>query len=257
MLIEPRQVEPGAVWRWTRQALSLIARGWIWWFGLALLGCLGIFLGNRFPIFEGMLALATFFASILVAARLDRAQRASFGEILAMLMTQLPRILTFAGLIAVAGAIIWMLLLSRPDVAWWHAIYSERNALPMLSEDWMLAARQVFVYSAYALGLSYFGLNIPGLTAFFQFPASSLLGIGWRDAYRLSAQGQVKNLPAMLGIGLLFVVLPAVSALALPELVPLLYCFFGALSYVAFRDIFLGIPDNASALVARTATARS
>jgi hypothetical protein len=48
----------------------------------------------------------------------------------------------------------------------------------------------------------------------------------------------------MLGIALLFMVLPATFALLLPPLVPVLYCFLGALSYVAFREIFLGVAEN-------------
>ena len=36
----------------------------------------------------------------------------------------------------------------------------------------------------------------------------------------------------------------AVFALLLPPIVPVLYCFFGALGYVAFREIFLGIGQN-------------
>jgi hypothetical protein len=53
------------------------------------------------------------------------------------------------------------------------------------------------------------------------------------------------NLAPMLGIGLLFVLAPVVTVLLVPPLVPVLYCYFGALAYVAFREIFLGISDNA------------
>jgi hypothetical protein len=42
----------------------------------------------------------------------------------------------------------------------------------------------------------------------------------------------------------LFVVLPVLFGLLLPVLVPVLYCFFGALTYVAFREIFLGVSEN-------------
>jgi hypothetical protein len=34
----------------------------------------------------------------------------------------------------------------------------------------------------------------------------------------------------------------------LPFLVPVLYCFFGALCYVSFREIYLGIPENRPAV---------
>lgn len=244
MTIEPRQVEPGAILRWTRQALHLIARGFGFWLALSVLVCLWMFAGQRLPLLDGVLALSAFFSSILIAARLDRAQRATLSDVLAMLRTHALSILLFAGIIALAGALIWMLLLARPGVPWWSPLYSERNVVQALSVNWFIATRQIFIFSAYALGLCYFGLNIPGLTGFFQFPCTTLLGVPFRDAYRLSATAQLRNLPTTLSVGLMFVVLPALFGILLPPLVPLLYCFLGALTYVGFREIFLGISEN-------------
>lgn len=256
MLIEPREAEPGALWRWTRQASSLIGRAFGFWAGLALLMCLWMFLGQRLPIVDGILALAAFFASILIAAEVDRPQRATLGQVLAMLRRHAFDVLVFSAIIAAAGAVIWMLLLSRPGVPWWSPLYTERNIVTELSTNWYVATRQIFVYAAYALGLLYFGLNIPGLTSFFQFPCSTLLGLTFRDAYRLSAVGQIKNLPLVLMVGLLFVTLPVLWVLLLPPLVPLLYCFLGALTYVSFREIFLGIRNNREAEAVAPAAVR-
>jgi hypothetical protein len=114
MLIEPREAEPGALWRWTRQASSLIGRAFGFWIGLVLLMCLWMFFGQRLPIVDGILALAAFFASILIAAEVDRPQRATLGDVLAMLRRHAVQMLVFSAIIAVAGAVIWMLLLSRP-----------------------------------------------------------------------------------------------------------------------------------------------
>jgi hypothetical protein len=244
MTIEPRQAAPGALRRWSRQACGLIARGFGFWLGLVLLVCLWMFAGQRLPLVDGMLALTAFFASILIAARLDRPQETSLSDVLGMLRSHAFDIFAFAAIIAFAGALIWMLLLARPGMPWWNALYSEQNLVAALSADWFLATRQIFVYSAYALGLSYFGLNIPGLTAFFQFPCTTLLGLPFRAAYGLSAAAQVKNLPAILAVGLTFILLPVFCVLLLPPLVPLLYCFLGALTYVSFREIFLGIGEN-------------
>jgi hypothetical protein len=256
MLIEPREAEPGALWRWTRQASSLIARAFGFWLGLVMLMCLWMFFGQRLPIVDGILALSAFFASILIAAEVDRPQRATFSEVLAMLRRHAFDVLVFSAIIAIAGAAIWMLLLSRPGVPWWSPLYTERNIVTELSDNWFIAMRQIFVYAAYALGLLYFGLNIPGLTSFFQFPCTTLLGLPFRDAYRLSAVGQVKNLPLVLTVGLLFMVLPVLWVIVLPPLVPLLYCFLGALTYVSFREIFLGIRDNRQAEAAAPAGVR-
>jgi hypothetical protein len=125
----------------------------------------------------------------------------------------------------------------------------------VLSADGFVALRQIFVYSAFALGLCYFGLNIPGLTSFFQFLGMTLLGLPFREAWRLGATGQIRNLGPMIGVALLLMVLPALCALLLPPLVPVLYCFFGALGYVAFREIFLGIGENQPRETAVTARA--
>ncbi len=244
MIIEPRQAGRGALLRWTRLALRLIARGFGFWLGLVLLVCLWMFAGQRLPLIDGILALMAFFASILIAARLDRPERTNLSDVLRMLRSHAMEILIFASVIATAGALIWMLLLARPEVPWWAVLYSERNVVDALSDNWFIALRQIFVYAAYALGLLYFGLNIPGLTSFFQFPCTTLLGVPFREAYRLSAIGQILNLPAMLSIGLMFILLPVLSVLLLPVLVPPLYCFLGAVTYVGFREIFLGIAEN-------------
>lgn len=244
MVIEPRQAAPGALWRWSRQALGLIARGLSVWLGLILLLCLAIFAGQRLPVVSGLLALMAFFGSILVAARLDQADQASISDILATLRQNGGSILAFSSLIALAGSLIWVLLLARPGVPWWNILYSERNIVTALSADGFIALRQVFVYSAYALGLLFFGLNIPGLTSFLQFPCTTLLGLPFRTAYRAGTAAQMKNLGPMLGVGLLFIVLPVIAVLLLPPAVPLLYCFLGALAYVSFREIFLGIGGN-------------
>lgn len=243
---EPRQADPGALPRWSVQAIQLMLRGFGSWAGLMLLLCLAIFAGQHFPLVAGVLALAAFFASVIVAARMDQARPARLGEVLVALRAHGRKILVFAGLIACTGAVVWVLLLARPGVSWWNILYTDRNTVAVLSADWFMAMRQLFVYAAYALGLCYFGLNIPGLTSFFQFPCVAVLGLPFREAYRRSAAAQMRNLGPMLGIGFAFIVLPGLAILVAPYLVPLLYCFLGALTWVAFREIFLGIRDNAA-----------
>lgn len=224
--------------------MQLILRGLGFWLGMMLLLCLAIFAGQRLPLVAGVLALSAFFASVIVAARLDRAQRANLSDVLEALRAHGGRIVIFAAVIACAGAVIWALFLAKPGVSWWNVFYTERNVVVALSADWLLALRQIFVYAAYALGLCYFGLNIPGLTSFFQFPCVAMLDLPFREAYRLSAAAQMRNMGPMLGVGLVFIVLPGLCILVTPLLVPFLYCYLGALAYVAFRDIFLGISGN-------------
>jgi hypothetical protein len=244
MLIEPRRAAPGALPRWSRQALALFGRAPVFWLGLSLLLCLCMFVSQRVPLIGGMLALITFFSSILLAEALDRRITPGTGELLEALRAHRGVVLAFAAVVTAAGALIWILLLSKPGTPWWSVLYNERNIVVALSADGYIALRQVFVYAAYALGLLFFGLNLPGLTSFLQFPCTTLLHLPFRDAYRLGAAAQMLNLLPMLGVGLLFVVVPVVTVLLLPPLVPALYAFFGALAYVAFREIFLGITEN-------------
>lgn len=257
MLIEPRKAAPGAVRRWSRQALQLLWRGRGPWLALSLLMCLWLFFLHRLPLLAGLLAFGTLLSSILVAAQLDRAGSLSLGDTLAMLRSHSRVLLPYTAGVVLAGALVWALLLARPGVAWWNILYTSRNAVEALSTDGFTALRQVFVYPAFALGLTYFGLNIPGATSFFQFPCMTLLGAPYREAWRAGAAGQVLNLAPMLAVALLFVVLPVVCGLWLPWLVPVLYCFFGALCYVAFREIYLGVAENRpAATAAATAAAR-
>ena len=244
MVVEPRQAAPGALKRWSAQSLGLIARGRGVWLGLLLLLCLAIFAGQRLPLVSGMLALMGFFGSILVAARMDQAEEATISDVLVMLRQNGRTLLAFSGVIALAGALGWVVFLASPDVPWWNVIYTERNVVVALSANWFIALRQVFVYAAYALGLLFFGLNIPGLTSLHQFPCTTLLGLPFRAAYQAGTAAQMKNLGPMLGVGLLFILLPVLAVLVVPPAVPLLYCYLGALAYVSFREIFLGIGEN-------------
>jgi hypothetical protein len=244
MLLEPRTAAPGALLRWVRQAWQLLWRGLGFWVGLVLLMCLWLSVAHRFPLLAGLLAFGTLLACILIAARLDRAGPLRIGEAFAMLRSHARVLLSYTAGVVAVGAVVWAVLLARPGVAWWNILYTSRNAMDVLSSDGLTALRQIFVYPAFALGLSYFGFNIPGVTSFFQFPCMTLLGLPFRDAWRVGAAGQVRNLGPLLGIGLLFVVLPVICGVWLPFLVPVLYCFFGALCYVAFREIYLGIPEN-------------
>jgi hypothetical protein len=244
MTIEPRQAGPRAISRWTRQSLALIARGFGFWTGLVLIVCLGMFVGQRVPLLDGVLAMLGFFASVLIAATLDRSERSTLSDVLGTLRAHAREMLLISAVIAIALALLWMVLLSRPGVPWWTPFWSSRNLVQALADDWFAALRQIFLYAGVALGLSYFGLNIPGLTGFFQFPCTTLLGLPFRQSYRLSAAAQLLNLPAILAIGLMFVTLPALCLALLPPAIPLLYCFLGALTYVSFREIFLGRPEN-------------
>lgn len=244
MLLEPRTAAPGALRRWSRQALDLLWRGLGVWSALTLLMCLWMFFGHHLPLLSGVLAVSALLACMLIAARLDRSERIRLADILETLRQHAKLLLFFAALVTLVGALVWLLLLAKPEVAWWNILYTNRNSVEVLSSDGFVALRQIFVYSAFALGLSYFGLNIPGLTSFFQFPCMALLGLSFREAWRLGAAGQIRNLGAMFGVALLFMLLPVVFALLLPPLVPVLYGFLGALGYVAFREIFLGVGEN-------------
>lgn len=244
MVLEPRTAAPGALRRWVRQSLDLLWRGFGFWSALTLLMCLWMFFGHHLPLLSGVLAVSALLACMLIAAQLDQSGRIRLADVLDTLRRHARLLLTFAALITLAGALVWLLLLAKPEVAWWNILYTSRNSVEVLSSDGFVALRQIFVYSAFALGLCYFGLNIPGLTSFFQFPCMALLGLSFREAWRISAAGQIRNLGAMFGIALLFVLLPVFFALLLPLFVPVLYSFLGALGYVAFREIFLGIGEN-------------
>lgn len=244
MMLEPQAAAPGALLRWLRQALGLLWRGAGFWLALSFLMCLWVFVGHRLPLLSGMLALGALLGSVLIAAELDQGGRVRLADVLGVLRRHAASLLRFTATVTLAGALVWVVLLAKPEVAWWNILYTSRNAIEVLSADGFIALRQIFVYSAFALGLCYFGLNIPGLTSIFQFPCMTLLGLPYRDALRLGAAGQIRNIGPVLGIGLLFVVLPVLFGLLLPLLVPVLYCFFGALTYVAFREIFLGVSEN-------------
>ena len=75
MLIEARSAAPGAVLRWSRQALDLLRRGLSFWSGLSLLMCLWVFVGHRLPLVSAILALVALLSCMLIASHLDRSGR--------------------------------------------------------------------------------------------------------------------------------------------------------------------------------------
>lgn len=142
MLIEPRRAAPGALRRWSFQALGLIVRGAGVWLGLIVLLCLAIFAGQRLPLVSGLLALMAFFGSVLIAARLDESDEPTISDILAAVRGHGQTLLAFSAVITAAGALVWILVLARPEVPWWNVVYTERNVVEVLSAEWFLAARE-------------------------------------------------------------------------------------------------------------------
>ena len=133
MVFMPRQAAPGALRRWSLQAFRLISRGLGVWLGLIVLLCLAIFAGQRLPLVSGVLALMAYFGSILVAARVDQSDAASFTDA-GHAAPEWPQPCRFFGCRSPAGALVWMLFLARPDVPWWNVLYTERNVVTALSE---------------------------------------------------------------------------------------------------------------------------
>ena len=81
MLLEPRTAAPGALWRWQRQAAELLWRGAGFWLGLSLLMCLTMFAAHRWPLLEGVLAVTSLLACVLIAAEIDRRIRAKMTDV--------------------------------------------------------------------------------------------------------------------------------------------------------------------------------
>jgi len=215
--LEPRRVAPRAIVRWGAQALALIARAPLP-FGCALLGAV---LVDRFlaphlatlwltPI-AALLYWPWFAAAILIARAADEEHRASAHLWATVLQVG----------VCVAALCAFLLWLPPGELT-----FSTAPSFWRLASLWG------------SLGFYATGAFLIPLIGFCRLP-------GW-FALRASWLGHRRNQEPSLGLSALLgattILLPLLLPPALAGLIPL---FHGALSYVAYRDIFEARAQNA------------
>lgn len=243
--VRPRQVEPKAVLRWLVQAADLVGRGFHVWVGMMLLFCLMTYGTLRSSYLSQIIAMTAYFVGVGVAALVDDSTHPPFTAIARNAWKNLPSALMMALIIVSIGTGLNILFGSLGG----HGIQLKqlwdpsKPALP-LTADFLLSMRRLFGYSLGSFWLSLMVMVAPFVASFFQYHLMCILGLGWWQAYLIGDGGGDMNWRPIFFMFLVLIITPIMLLLIMPVLAPVFYCFASAFTYVAFRDIYLGITEN-------------
>lgn len=249
MVIEPRRVAPGYVRRWARQALELMGRSFHSLFALALVMC-----GVSWALEQAHLVLLTPF---LLAWSMGAAMEiVSISDNHVLRMADLPSIFATAAREVVyeartaARTILFIGLIAALAFAWVH-MQPETAARKLVAPDlsnplvWIFSDASPFTPASMMLILAaslqgYTVLDLAGL----RHPLRREFGLEEEQVKLLLRQASQKNSRPAIEMALAARGLILVAIWGMPGLTPLLLCFLPALTYVAFREIFIDDKGN-------------
>ncbi|WP_425953072.1 hypothetical protein [Ralstonia pseudosolanacearum] len=256
--LSPKPVKPTAVLRWVRLALDLIGRGFVAWLGLMALFCLAIYVCRASLVAIQVIGGVAFLSGIGVAALVDDASQKSVGEIFVAARSEFSAAIGYAlglTLIMTAPLVIMFLIAGHPEQAFLR--FYNPALLKLATEgDALWRMNEAFLPALLVLGIFKLILVMPGLGSTFQYHLHSFFGVGLRAARRLGMAGFPRMNVGTLALFYLvaFLVLFAATALA-PIAAPVVYAFLSAFSYVAFREIYLGMGENRKVVMAEVKNA--
>lgn len=253
MVIEPRSVAPGFTRRWSREALELMGRSFHTWFAVAVVLSLSIWALPGSALLSVPLGLLFYCVSTEIAAVSD--QRV-------LRVTELPGIFQVALQECVRDlyAKRWVLLVSVALIAaahlWVQAQPVQGPAASPAPVDladpltWvfgsLLGKESPFISGAISL---WAGAALQGRSAYalssLVYPLRRTFGLQDEDQLSaLTSKAMRRNPTVALLLGPVQVAVVIFTALALPILGPFLMCFLPAVSYVAFREVFVDDGGN-------------
>lgn len=259
--VHPRPVEPKAVLRWLVQAADLVGRGFHVWVAMMLMFCLVTYGTQRSSYLCQIISMTAYFVGIGVAALVDDSTHPPFAAIARRAWKDFPSALMMALIIVSIGTGLNILFGSLGG----HGVnlkqlYDPSKPLLPFNVDFLLAMRRLFGYALGSFWLSLMVMVAPFVSSFFQWHLMSILGLGWWQAYLKGDGGGDMNWRPVFLMILVLVIAPILLLMIMPILAPVFFCFASAFTYVAFRDIYLGITENrkivaadAPALAARAA----
>lgn len=248
MVIEPRVVAAGFVKRWVAQACELLNRSFHLWFGFSVVLCLltwGIAqIAGPVHIFLGFFS---YYVSSEMAAHADQHP---------LRLADMPTILGRAGSeaykevwkkrwvllsIAATAVLLTYVVISalKPDepVAKVVIDYSD----PMM---WLFSAHSPLSDGAIALMLGATLQGRGGLLPAMSYSLRRTFGLSDEAVERLANQGGRKNPRAALFLDGGQTIVLLYAALCLPVAAPLLLALAPAITYVAFREMFIDDKGN-------------
>lgn len=243
--LRPQPAGPKAIRRWTVQALDLVGRGFHVWVALMLVFCLVMYGTQRSPFLGQVLALTAFFVGVGVASLVDDRTHPGFFTILRRAWADAPAAL-FMGIvilgIGTGGSLVLDLLAGK--ALDFKRFYDASADLLPLGDDLILAMRRLFGDSLGSFMLAFLVMTLPWVSSTFHYHCMSILGLSWWAGYWNGNPVIEANMAPLFGFFCVLFATPLVVLLAAPFLAPVFFCFASAFSYVAFREIYLGIGEN-------------
>lgn len=263
----PRQVEKNAIRRWAGQALSLVGRGVLFWLLLVTCGCLLIHLCAHLGLLGAVLCALVGYAcygfSVAIASACDRSHKPSWSELLGSLFSHAKDLGRVALIPTLVAALAFSLVAGVAALS--HSLYrlglphgpGPIPTLPHLPPpaDWGRVLFQIgepFFYSIGEIGVVLPVFSSLGAMSLFVFPAILSFGVP-RDHDVLVQYARLdggrstgKNEHSVLWLHALhLLLLCSLLLLNLAFLAPVVIAFLCGMTYVAYRDIYLGQSTNA------------
>lgn len=263
MVIEPRVVAPGFARRWTGEAMELMARSFHLWFGVAVLFCAFSAIAYPMPPMAMIpFGLFFYFVSVEFAAASDE-REVTVSDIMPIMRTAVLGVIQDIWakrwvFLLIVGIMVYTLYfdaeLQRKTAA------AEANATPVDLNNimtWIVGPASPLAQTALIM---LFGSVMQGRTFAFatlSYPLSRAFKLDDDQASALIYKAFFKNLMPGIFLKIVPLMLLITVGLLLPIVMPFFICFFPALSYVAYREIFIdgnGNQEPAKAKVRSAAT---
>lgn len=265
---QPRQVEGKAIRRWAVQSLSLLGRGFLFWLLLVTCGCLLIHLCAQLGLLGAVLCAFVGYAcygfSVAIAGACDQSHKPSWSELFGSLFSHARDL----GRVALIPTLVAALAFSLVAGVGWLSQFLYRLGLPLgpgpiptlphlppPADGWGLLLFQMgrpFFPSIGEIGVVLPVFSSLGAMSLFVFPAILSFGVP-RDHDVLVQYARLdggrsagKNQQSVLWLHALhLLLLCSLLLLNLAFLAPIVIAFLCCMTYVAYRDIYLGQSANA------------
>jgi len=265
--LEPNRVELTDVANWFKLALLLLTRRPVYFFLVTIIYFFAMFFVQTaitslsesvFPIvlFSLYVAVVTFIlflvlcGFILQAEVADHSQASDFRSLLEAVISGQRVILRISIIAMFVGAFYWVVMLG---------FAKDTNVLQSAEQviDTMLAQHGLpfmFECKVTATFLYFLFLATFSLRLFFALPLVAFHQLDFRHAQSLSHKAVMINIRPMTFVLMLWAILLFVVMRLAPLVSVLLFPLFGIFTYIAYRQVFLGVRDNfpAKAVLAKT-----
>lgn len=259
MVIEPRRIAAGFVRRWTSQAGELMSRAFHLWFGLSVVFCaISVVLGELEPLALMPLGLFFYFTSVEIAAAADEREVG---------LTDVPGFLHTAavGVIHDIWAKRGTLLIVSILVAASHYEAMMHPAVAPVSQapppdlsnvlTWVIGPASPLVHAVMVLLIGALLQGESFALSSLSYPLRRAFQVDNGQLRTLLYRACFKNPSVAMFLQIVPLVLILGVAMLLPIITPFLMCFLPALSYVAFREIF--VDDNGNRAPAKRRATRA